>query len=86
MLNFVGEIVDETRRYQQPMLFSEREEDMYELSHVTSDEWNKNIYINLSSVFVADNNDDAINNLDRDFSNALNMKGEASKFSASIES
>ena len=56
------------------MLFSEREEDMYELSHVTSDEWNKNIYINLSSVFVADNNDDAINNLDRDFSNALNMK------------
>ena len=35
---------------------------------------------------MADNNDDAINNLDRYFANALNMKGEASKFSASIGS
>ena len=57
------------------MLFPEREEDMYELSHVTADELNKNIDINLSSVFVADNNDDIINNLDRYFSNALNLNG-----------
>ena len=68
------------------MLFPEREEDMYELLHVTSDKQNKNIDINLSSVFVADNNDDAINNLDRDFSNVLNLKVEVSKFAASIGS
>ena len=78
--------MDETRSDQKPMLFPEREEDMYELSHVTADELNKNIDINLSSVFVADNHDDVINNLDRYFSNALNLKGEASKFDDSIES
>ena len=50
MLKFEGEIVDETRRYQQPMLFPEPEEDIYELSHVTADDWNKNIDINLLSV------------------------------------
>ena len=65
------------------MLFPEPEEDIYELSHVTADEWNKNIDINLLSVFVSYNHDDAINDLDRDFANALNLKGEASKFSAS---
>ena len=64
----------------------EREEDMYELLHVTADEWNKNIDINLLSVFVSNNHDDVINNLDRDFSSALNLKGEASKFTASIGS
>ena len=68
------------------MLFPEHGEDMYELSHDTTDEWNKNIDINLLSVFVADNHDDVINNLDRYFSNALNLKGEASKFDASIGS
>ena len=68
------------------MLFLERKEDMYELSHVTADDWNKNIDINLLSVSVADYHDDAINNLYRDFANALNLKGEASKFSASIGS
>ena len=50
MLNFEGEIVDETRRDQQPMLFPELEEDMYELSYFTADDWNKNIDINLLSV------------------------------------
>ena len=59
---------------------------MYELSHVTADEWNNNIDINLSTVLVADNYYDAVNNMDRDFSNALNMKGEASHFSGSIRS
>ena len=86
MLNVEGEIVDETRRNKQPMLFLEREEDMYELSHVPADERNKNIDTNLSSVFVANNHYDAINNLDKDFDNALNLKGEASKFDASIGS
>ena len=46
MLNFEDEIVDETRIYKQPMLLPEREEDMYELSHITADKWNKNIDIN----------------------------------------
>ena len=86
MLDFEGEIVDETGRDKQPLLFPERKEDMYELSHVTADKWNNNIDINLSSVFVANNHDDAINNLDRDFANVLNLKGEASNFSASIGS
>ena len=54
MFNFEGGIVDETRRHQQPMLLLERKEDMYELSHVTDNDWNKNININLLSVFVAD--------------------------------
>ena len=49
------------------MFFLEHKEDMYELSHVTADKWNKNIDINLSSFFVADNHDDAINKLDRNF-------------------
>ena len=48
---------------------------MYELLHVTADECNKNIDTNLSSVFGADNHDDAIDNLDRYFANALNLKG-----------
>ena len=68
------------------MLFPERKEDMYEILHITAGEWNKNIDINLLSVSVADYHDDAINNLYRDFANALNLKGEASKFSASIGS
>ena len=59
---------------------------MHEILHVTSDKWKKNIDINLLSVFVADNHDDAINNLYRYFSNALNLKGEASKSAASIGS
>ena len=37
MLDFEGEIVDETGRDKQPLLFPERKEDMYELSHVTAD-------------------------------------------------
>ena len=74
MLNFEGEIVDETRRDQQPMLFPEYEEDMYVLSHFTSEKWIKNIDINLLSVFVADNHEYAIKNLDRDFINELNLK------------
>ena len=37
MLIFEGEIVDETGIDKQPMLFPEREEDMYELLHVTAD-------------------------------------------------
>ena len=86
MLNFEGEIVDETRRDQQPMLFPEREEDMYKLSHVTADKWKKNTNINLSNVFVAGKHDDVINNLYRDFDNALNLKGEASNFAAKIGS
>ena len=49
------------------MLFPESEEDMYELLHVTSDKWNKNIDINLPSVFVSDKHDDDINSLDRFF-------------------
>ena len=48
---------------------------MYELLHFTADELNKNIGINLLSVFVSYNHDDAINDLDRDFANALNLKG-----------
>ena len=68
------------------MLFPEGKEDMYELSHVTADGWKNNIDINLSIVFVADNHDDAINILYRYFANALNLKGEASKFDASIGS
>ena len=86
MLNLEGEVVDETSRDQQPMLFLERKEYMYELSHVTADEWNKNIDVKMLSVFVADNRDDAINNLYRYFFNALNLKGEASKSAASIGS
>ena len=68
------------------MLFPERKEGMYELSHVTDEKWNKSIDINLSSVFVADNHDDEIKNLDRYFANALNLKLEASKFATSIGS
>ena len=84
MLNFYDKILDETRWDQQPKLFPERKEDMYELLHVTAEKWNNNIGINLSSFFLVDNHDDAINNLDIYFANALNLKGEASNFAVSI--
>ena len=68
------------------MLFPERQEEIYELFHVTADKWKKNTNINLSNVFVAGKHDDVINNLYRDFDNALNLKGEASNFAAKIGS
>ena len=57
------------------MLFTERKEDMYELSHINAEECNKNIDINLLIVFVADNYDDEINNLDRDFNKCIKSEG-----------
>ena len=85
MLTCKGELEDKNRRSRYPCIFQE-DEVAPELSAISLQQWESQVYANVSSAYAAPTIQSSINDQNSDFTNALNCRGETSKFSASIGS
>ena len=85
MLVCKGELADKNRRSINPCIFQE-DEVAPELSAVSLQQWESQVDANVSSAYTAPTVQSSINDQDPDFANALNCRGETSKFAASIGS
>ena len=75
------------RRLNIPMQVDQDYSDIFELTSVTVYSWEHHIDENISSAFVVnDEEDDCAEDLDGQFSKALNIRAEVSKVQASIGS
>ena len=86
MLNYEGELNEPHRRANKPMIDDDYE-DIFELSSVTVDDWNKQIDSNISNAYTAEeHHDDDLNELDELFAKTLSIRAEISKVQASLGS
>ena len=86
MLNYEGELNEPHRRANKPMIDDDYE-DIFELSSVTVDDWNKQIDSNISNAYNAEEHqDDDLNELDELFAKTLSIRAEISKVQASLGS
>ena len=89
MLNYEGEMNTDERQSQLQMEIDPDEDDLFELAEVSSDHWNKHVDATISSSFAVESenlHESSCNSTDNDFATALGMRGEISKFGASIGS
>ena len=85
MLTCNGELADNNQRYSNPFILQE-DEVAPELSAISLQQWESQVDTNVSSAYTAPTIQSSINDQDADFDNALNCRGETSKFAASIGS
>ena len=85
MLNCKGELAEKNRRSSDPCIFQE-DEVAPKLSAVSLQQWESQVNANSSSAYAAPTIQSSINDQNADFTNALNCRGETSKFTASIGS
>ena len=87
MLNFRGEIAEKSRWLKDPQMFDEESDDLIpEIAKVTAKEWSDQIDANISCAFQCDNECEVLRKDPDGFATAINVKGEASKFAASVGS
>ena len=90
MLNYEGEIVGDERRLNLPMETDDEEaKDVFEAAAISADAYESHVDATISSVFVANDNfiSDTGHVYDADgLSEALSLRGEISKFAATIGS
>ena len=84
MLTCKGELADKNQRSSNPCIFQE-DEVAPELSAVSLQQWESQVDANVSSSYASPTIQSSINDQDADFANALNCRGETSKFAASFE-
>ena len=85
MLTCNGELADKNQRSSNHFIFQE-DEVAPELSAISLQQWESQVDANVSSAYTAPTIQSSINDKDTDFTNALNCRGETSKFSKSIGS
>ena len=83
MLTCNCELADKNRRTSDPCIFQEHKV-APELSEISLQQWEIQVDDNEYSVYTAPTIQSSINDQDADFANALNFRGETSKFTASI--
>ena len=82
MLDFNSEMADKSRRKDEICIFEQDE--IPELSSVSLEQQENNIDTNISSAYVAPTISLAINDLNLQFTDALNVRREVSKVAVSI--
>ena len=88
MLDYEGNLVDHHKRRHEKMTIIP-EDDIFDISAITTEVWNETIDRNISSVFTSNPQDDTEQHRDDDVVNlmeALNIKAEIGKFGMSIGS
>ena len=85
MLTCNGELADKNRRLSNLCIFQE-DEVAPELSVISLQQWEIQVDANVSSAYTAPTIKLSMNDNNADFANALNCRGETSKFAASIGS
>jgi hypothetical protein len=90
MLNYAGELTSDDRHTKISMETENEADNLFEIAKVTSDHWEANIDANISSAYSTSTETDTTSVLssstDDDFASALSLRGEISKFCASIGS
>lgn len=87
MLNFRGEIAEKGRWLKDPQLFEEDELDkIHEITKVTAEAWESQVDANISCTFMYSVGDERPCSDPDGLAAAINVKGEVSKFSASVGS
>ena len=89
MTNYEGELNVPQRRSNLPMEVPNMSDEIFEMATLSTDAWDRHIDSTVSSAFMADEPDDVgLGNQSegRDFADALALRGEISKVSASIGS
>ena len=81
MLTCSGELAYRNRRSSDPCIFQE-DEVAPKLSAISLQQWESRVDSNVSSAYTAPMIQSSINDQDADFVNALNCRGETSKFAA----
>ena len=85
MMNYEGELNDGNRRLNIPMQVDQEHSDIFEVTSITVDSWEHHIDEKISSAFVVNaEEDDCSEDLDSQFSKALNIRAEVSKVQDSI--
>jgi hypothetical protein len=80
MLTYDGDLSSANRRNNYEMESEDLANDVFELASVTASQWNECIDINISNAHISESQ------TDNTFGSALSLRGEISKFSASIGS
>ena len=83
MITCKGELADKNQRSSDPCIFQE-DEVATELSTISLQQWESLVGANVYSAYYAPTIQSSINYHNADFDNALNCRGETSKFSPSI--
>ncbi len=90
MLNYAGELTSKHRRSNILMETENEADNIFEIAKVTSDHWEAHIDSNISSAYSTitetDTTSVSSSDTDNDFATALSLRGEISKFCASIGS
>ena len=85
MLTCNGELADKNQRSSNPWILQE-DAVAPELPEISLQQWKNQVGVNVSSAYTAPTIQSSINDQYADFANALNCRGETSKFAASIGS
>ena len=89
MLDYNGDLNPPERRLNNPMETEDEIKDLFEISSVTVEEWERLVDSNISSAhasFSHGNDSGEISGEDQDFAEALSVRGEVSKLCASLGS